>query len=70
MGYELDPVFNIHVPVTCPGVPQEVLRPRQTWADKAAYDKTAADLAQRFVRNFVKFGKDVPAAITAAGPNA
>ncbi len=70
VGYELDPVFNIHVPVTCPGVPQEVLRPRQTWADKAAYDKTAADLAQRFVRNFVKFGKDVPAAITDAGPNA
>ncbi len=69
VGYELDPVFNIHVPVMCPGVPQEVLRPRQTWADKAAYDKTAADLAQRFVKNFVKFGKDVPASVVAAGPN-
>jgi phosphoenolpyruvate carboxykinase (ATP) len=68
VSYELDPVFNIHVPVMCPGVPKEVLRPRQTWADKAAYDKSAAELAQRFVKNFVKFGKDVPASVTAAGP--
>ncbi|MDT8903567.1 phosphoenolpyruvate carboxykinase (ATP) [Anaeroselena agilis] len=68
VGYELDPVFNVQVPVSCPGVPAEVLKPRQTWADKAAYDKTAAELAARFVKNFVKFGKDVPPEITAAGP--
>jgi phosphoenolpyruvate carboxykinase (ATP) len=65
---ELDPVFNVQVPTSCPGVPAEVLKPRQTWADKAAYDKAAAELAARFVKNFVKFGKDVPPEITAAGP--
>lgn len=68
VGYELDDVFNVHVPTSCPGVPAEVLKPRQTWADKAAYDKAAAELAARFVKNFVKFGKDVPPEVVAAGP--
>ncbi len=66
--YERDPVFNVDVPRSCPGVPDQILRPRQTWADKAAYDKAAAELAQRFVKNFAKFGNDVPAAVIAAGP--
>lgn len=68
--YELDPVFNLLVPTSCPGVPAEVLRPRQTWADKAAYDQSAADLARRFAKNFVKFGANVPPEIAAAGPKA
>lgn len=70
VGFEPDPVFNILVPASCPGVPDEILRPRLLWSDKAAYDRTAAELAGRFVRNFAKFGENVPPQIAAAGPKA
>jgi phosphoenolpyruvate carboxykinase (ATP) len=43
-----DPVFGLAVPASCPGVPDKVLRPREAWADKAAYDKVAKELADRF----------------------
>lgn len=49
-----DPVFGVLVPTSCPGVPSEVLQPRNTWEDKDAYDKQAKDLAQRFNENFAK----------------
>jgi phosphoenolpyruvate carboxykinase (ATP) len=65
-----DPVFGVHVPGTCPGVPAEVLNPRSTWADKAAYDMRAKDLAQRFAENFKQFADKVDAHIAAAGPRA
>ncbi len=61
------PLFGVQVPRTCPNVPHEVLNPRETWKDKAAYDAKAAELAQRFVKNFEKF-PDASAAIRAAGP--
>ncbi|MFO0839512.1 MAG: phosphoenolpyruvate carboxykinase (ATP) [Phycisphaerae bacterium] len=61
------PIFGVEVPRTCPNVPAEVLNPRDTWKDKAAYDAKAKDLAQRFVKNFEKF-PDADAAIRAAGP--
>jgi phosphoenolpyruvate carboxykinase (ATP) len=48
VGYRTDPVFGLSVPTTCPGVASEVLDPKAAWSDKAAYDKTAADLAKRF----------------------
>jgi phosphoenolpyruvate carboxykinase (ATP) len=47
--------FDLAVPVSCPGVPEKTLNPRATWADAAAYDKQAEDLAQRFTRNFEKY---------------
>jgi phosphoenolpyruvate carboxykinase (ATP) len=52
-------VFGFAVPVSCPGVPDEVLVPRNTWADPAAYDATAADLVARFRANFAKFAAQV-----------
>jgi phosphoenolpyruvate carboxykinase (ATP) len=61
-----EPVFGLHLPVACPGVPPEILNPRNAWPDKAAYDKQAADLALRFQANFQQF--DAPEAIRAAGP--
>jgi len=64
--YETDPAFGLTIPKSVPGVPAEFLRPRDAWNDKAAYDKTAADLAARFAKNFEKF--DVPANVRAAGP--
>jgi phosphoenolpyruvate carboxykinase (ATP) len=64
--FEPDPAFGLTVPKSAPGVPAEFLRARDAWKDKAAYDKSAADLAARFAKNFEKF--DVPANIRAAGP--
>ncbi|HEV8182100.1 MAG TPA: phosphoenolpyruvate carboxykinase (ATP) [Candidatus Angelobacter sp.] len=64
--FEADPAFGLTIPKSVPGVPSEFLHPRDAWKDKAAYDKTAADLAGRFAKNFEKF--DVPANIRAAGP--
>ncbi len=50
-----DPVFGLHSPTTCPDVPSEILIPRNTWADKEAYDETARNLAGRFKKNFQQF---------------
>jgi phosphoenolpyruvate carboxykinase (ATP) len=47
------------VPQSCPDVPDEVLNPRNTWSDKAAYDKTAQALAGMFEKNFVEFEPQV-----------
>jgi len=60
--------FGLSIPVSCPEVPAEILNPRNAWADKEAYDKTAVDLAARFEANFKQF--DASEAIRAAGPKA
>ena len=65
---ERDPVFNLDVPTACPGVPSEVLKPRNTWANAADYDLQAAKLARMFVDNFRTFEGDVAAVVKAAGP--
>ena len=62
------PIFNVDVPVSCPGVPDEVLDPRSTWDDPAAYDEKARELALMFVKNFERFSDSVEPAVTAAGP--
>lgn len=64
---DVDPVFGLHVPRAVTGVPSEVLNPRRTWSDPAAYDTQARKLAEMFRKNFEKFGS-VDAAIAAAGP--
>jgi phosphoenolpyruvate carboxykinase (ATP) len=61
-----EPAFGLHIPVACPGVPSEILNPRNAWPDKAAYDKQAADLAARFESNFQQF--DVKDSVRSAGP--
>lgn len=65
-----DPIFGINVPVSCPYVPSEVLQPRNTWADKEAYDVQARDLAQRFNGNFKKYESGVSEAVRAVAPKA
>ena len=68
VSYQRHPIFNIEVPTSCPGVPSEVLDPRGTWADKAAYDAQAAKLAKMFVENFRTNFADADARVAAAGP--
>jgi phosphoenolpyruvate carboxykinase (ATP) len=63
-----DPTFGVNVPVACPGVPAEVLQPRNTWADKDAYDRQAADLSRRFNVNFKKYEAGVSEAVRAVAP--
>ena len=62
------PVFGMKMPVRCAGVPSELLDPRKTWADPAAYDEKAEELAKRFINNFKKYEAGTPASILAAGP--
>lgn len=61
-----DEVFGLEVPLHVPGVPDEVLQPNQTWADKAAYVAKATELASKFHENFKKFA-NVPAEISENG---
>ena len=65
---EPDEVFGVAIPKSVPGVPDEVLRPRSTWADKDAYDLRAYDLAVRFHENFEQFAAHVSPEVRAAGP--
>jgi phosphoenolpyruvate carboxykinase (ATP) len=68
VAYEVDPVFGLRIPQTCPGVPEEVLNPRNTWKDSAAYDQQAQKLAAMFQKNFKQFADGVPPEVLAAGP--
>ncbi|MBL8901053.1 MAG: phosphoenolpyruvate carboxykinase (ATP) [Planctomycetes bacterium] len=52
VSYEQHPVFGLRMPKSCPGVPADVLNPRNTWSDKAAYDKKAQELRELFRKNF------------------
>ena len=63
------PIFNLEVPLQCPGVPEEVLDPQATWSDPEAYDEKARELAGMFVENFKKFESDVGADVVRAGPS-
>ncbi len=65
---ETDPVFGLAVPTTIPNVPSDVLRARDTWSDRAAYDAQATKLAAMFRQNIGKFGDAVSPEICAAGP--
>ncbi len=68
--FQADPVFGVMVPETCPGVPAEILNPRSTWTDKAAYDTKSRELAEEFIRNFEKYASGVSSEILMAAPKA
>ncbi|MGM0562668.1 MAG: phosphoenolpyruvate carboxykinase (ATP), partial [Pseudomonadota bacterium] len=63
----IHPDFGMLVPRRCPDVPEEVLDPKNTWSDKAAYDRVARDLTQRFEKNFKQFEGYVDDNVKAAG---
>lgn len=54
VDYEYDPVFHVNIPKSCPGVPSEILNPKNTWADKEAYIRQANMLAEKFSTAFDK----------------
>jgi phosphoenolpyruvate carboxykinase (ATP) len=69
VAFEPDPIFNLNIPASCPGVPADVLIPNRTWSDQAAYDAAANKLSGLFKDNFGKYADGVDEAVRAAGPN-
>jgi phosphoenolpyruvate carboxykinase (ATP) len=68
VSFEAHPVFGVNMPTSCPNVPNEILNPRNTWADKAAYDKKANELAEAFNKNFSKFSDFANEELLAGAP--
>lgn len=66
--FEIDPIFGVAIPTACPDVPASLLNPRNTWADKEAFDKKATYLASMFVKNFEKYAAGVSAEVLEAAP--
>jgi phosphoenolpyruvate carboxykinase (ATP) len=66
---QIDRNFGIHVPLSVPDVPSEVLNPRNTWADKEAYQAQVSKLAGMFSSNEKKFGTDMPEDVRESGPH-
>lgn len=68
VSFEKHPIFGVMVPTELEGVDKQVLNPRNTWADKEAYDTTAKKLAAAFKENFKKFEAETADEIVAAAP--
>jgi phosphoenolpyruvate carboxykinase (ATP) len=66
--YRTDPVFGFEVPLSCPDVPERVLKPVETWEDPAAYQDKYLQLAALFIENFKKFASGCPEDVVKAGP--
>jgi phosphoenolpyruvate carboxykinase (ATP) len=66
--FKKDPIFGFDIPQTCPNVPDEVLDPSLSWADKTEYDRRYRELAERFLKNFTQFENGTPQEIIEAGP--
>lgn len=66
--FEILPIFGLQIPTECAGVPAEILNPRNTWKDKAAFDATSNKLAESFVKNFQQYASASNEEIIAAAP--
>ena len=67
-AYKNHEVFGVSIPEACPGVPDSILDPRNTWKDPAVYDAQAKDLAGQFIRNFEKYAAQASEEILQAAP--
>jgi phosphoenolpyruvate carboxykinase (ATP) len=67
--FETDPIFGFQIPKALPGIDSSVLKMRNTWQDKAAYDAQERKLAGMFLENFKKYADKVSEAVRSAGPN-
>lgn len=68
VAYVTHPIFGVSMPTTCEGVPSEILNPKNTWSDSAAYDAKANELAVAFNKNFEKYAAQASDEIKAAAP--
>ncbi len=66
--YYKEPLFGFEVPKQCPGVPEKVLYPAESWPSQEAYNEKFTQLAARFIENFKKFKGEVPDDVYNAGP--
>jgi len=66
--YDTMPLFNLEVPTHIAGVPDDVLMPRNAWADKADYDTQVLKLAKLFKNNLMEYADRCPYDVKAAGP--
>lgn len=66
--YKKDPIFGFEIPVTCEGVPADVLDPSSSWPNKSEYQEKYRLLASRFIDNFKKFAPDFPPEVSESGP--
>ncbi len=64
--FSTDEIFGLHIPNEVQGVPRDVLHPRNTWSDKAAYDEKARHLAKLFRENDARY--EITPEVRAAGP--
>jgi phosphoenolpyruvate carboxykinase (ATP) len=68
VDYYEDPFFGLSVPKSCPDVPNAILNPRDTWRNENDYDRRAADLAERFKKNFQPYAAEAGDGVVKAGP--
>lgn len=68
VDYETHPIFGLHMPKYCPGVPSEILDPMNTWLQKGGYISKAIQLAHSFHLNFDKFASEASEEIMKGGP--
>ena len=66
--FDTTPVFGLKIPTSCPQVPSEILNPRNTWADKDAFDSKIAQLAGSFIKNFEQYASAANKEILSAAP--
>ncbi|MBR9853502.1 MAG: phosphoenolpyruvate carboxykinase (ATP) [Algicola sp.] len=68
VDFDKHPIFGLHMPKYCPGVPTEILDPMNTWLQKGAYVSKAIQLAHSFHINFDKFASEASDEILNGGP--
>ncbi|MEX0646618.1 MAG: phosphoenolpyruvate carboxykinase (ATP) [Balneolaceae bacterium] len=68
VNFVAEPVFGLQIPEQVEGIPSEILRPRNTWKDKEAYDQKASELAGMFKENFDAFADQASKELLVAGP--
>lgn len=68
VGFRTHSIFGAEIPMTCPGVPGEILSPRETWKDDQAFYKKANELANRFTESFKKYEEFANEEIIAGAP--